>query len=131
MSIKTAALAVLSVLLATGGQLLLRAGMEKVGYIGAPQISRPFKLLTTVATNLQVLIGLSLFVASAVAWLIVLSRASLSVAYPFAGMTYVFTALFSKFVLHEKVTSLRWFGILLVLTGIVMVGRSAPPEIPH
>ncbi len=129
MTIKTAALAILSVVLATGGQLLLRAGMEKVGYIGAPQISRPFKLLITVATNIQVVIGLSLFVASAVAWLVVLSRASLSVAYPFAGMTYVFTALFSKFILHEKVPSIRWFGILMVLTGILIVGRSAPPEI--
>jgi len=129
MSIKTAALAILSVVLATGGQLLLRAGMEKVGYIGAPQISRPVKLFVTVATNIQVVIGLSLFVASAVSWLIVLSRTSLSVAYPFAGMTYVFTALFSKFALHEKVPSLRWLGILLVLTGIVIVGRSASPEI--
>lgn len=109
--------------------MLLRAGMQKIGYIGAPQLSRPFKLLVSVATNIQVVIGLGLFVASAAAWLIVLSRASLSVAYPFAGMAYVFTALFSKFALHEKVPSLRWLGIALVLTGILIVGRSAGPEI--
>ncbi|HVE75753.1 MAG TPA: EamA family transporter [Actinomycetota bacterium] len=124
MFLKTAALALFSVFLATAGQLLLRNGMEKVGYIGSGELGRPVKLLAEVATTPQVVLGLGLFGASAVSWLIVLSRAPLSLAYPFAGLTYILTALFSRFVLKEQVSWVRWLGIFLILTGILIVGRS-------
>lgn len=127
MLLKTSALAIFSVLMAAGGQLLLRDGMQRVGYVGAPQLSKPLQLIFHIAKTPQVLVGLTLFVISAASWLIVLSRAPLSFAYPFAGLTYVVTALFGKYVLGEPVPGLRWLGIVLIITGIVMVGRTAPP----
>ena len=48
-----------------------------------------------------------LFVLSAAVWLIVLSRASLSYAYPFVSLTYALILLFDRFVLNESVPSLR------------------------
>lgn len=125
MFLKTALLALLSVFLATAGQLLLRNGMEKVGYIGSTEIRKPVRLALEVATTPEVIIGLALFGASAASWLIVLSRAPLSVAYPFAGLTYILTAVFSRFVLKETVPWTRWMGIFLILAGILIVGRSA------
>ena len=43
-----------------------------------------------------------LFGFSAIVWLVVLSRASLSFAYPFAALTYVMILLFDHFVLDEN-----------------------------
>ncbi len=125
--LKTASLAVLGVLVATGGQLLLRAGMERVGYIGANRVARPVTLAIQVASEPRVVIGLVLFVISAGMWLIVLSRIPLSLAYPFAGLTYVFVTVFSKFFLNENVPAIRWLGLVLIVSGIFLVGRSAPP----
>ncbi|MBW3589240.1 MAG: EamA family transporter [Actinobacteria bacterium] len=125
--LRTASLAILGVMVATGGQLLLRAGMERVGYIGARQVAKPMKLAIQVASEPRVLIGLVLFVISAGVWLIVLSRIPLSLAYPFAGLTYVFVTVFSKFVLNEEVPGIRWLGLALIVGGIFLVGRSAPP----
>lgn len=125
---KTSALALLSVVIATGGQLLLKAGMDKVGYIGASRLGRPVSLLASVAKTPQVILGLTLFGLSAATWLLVLSRVPLSFAYPFAGLTYILTSLFAKFVLHEKVPNLRWAGIALIIAGIVTVGMTSPPE---
>ena len=42
-----------------------------------------------------------IFALSAVVWLLVLSRASLSFAYPFVSLTYVLILLVDRFVLHE------------------------------
>ncbi len=125
--IKTATLAIIGVMIATGGQLLLRAGMERVGYIGANRVARPLTLALQVASEPRVVIGLVLFGISAAMWLIVLSRIPLSLAYPFAGLTYVFVTVFSKFVLNEEVPGIRWLGLALIVGGIVLVGRSAPP----
>ena len=55
--------------------------------------------------------GLLLFGVSALVWLVVLSRASLSFAYPFASLTYVLILLFDHFVLDEQVPPLRWGGV--------------------
>lgn len=127
---KIAPLAILSVFLATGGQILLKSGMDRVGYVRVDQMRQPLQLAATVLKTPQVVIGLGLFVLSAVSWLLVLSRVPLSVAYPFVGLTYVLTTLFSKFVLKESVPSLRWVGVGLILVGIMLVGRTAPETIP-
>lgn len=128
MGIKTTILALFSVVLATAGQLTLKTGMTRVGYIGTERMGKPIKLLLQVATTWQVLLGLTLFVVSAGFWILVLSRVPLSFAYPFAGLTYLLIALFGKFVLGEHVPGLRWFGIALIIAGILVVGKTAPPE---
>jgi drug/metabolite transporter (DMT)-like permease len=128
MGIKTTILALFSVVLATAGQLTLKTGMTRVGYIGTERLGKPLKLLLQVATTWQVLVGLTLFFVSAGFWILVLSRVPLSFAYPFAGLTYLLIALFGKFVLGEHVPGLRWFGIALIIAGILVVGKTAPPE---
>jgi drug/metabolite transporter (DMT)-like permease len=54
--------------------------------------------------------GLTLFGLSALVWLVLLSRASLSFAYPFAALTYVIILLVDHLVLDEPVPALRWDG---------------------
>lgn len=126
--IKTSVVAVFSVLLATGGQLLLRSGMVKVGYISTARLKEPTRLVLATITTPEVLMGLCLFGLSAAAWLVVLSRIPLSIAYPFAGLTYVFTSLVARYVLHEPVPPLRWLGVMLVVAGIVFIGFSAADD---
>jgi len=126
--LKIAPLAILSVFLATAGQLFLKSGMENVGYVGGDQLRHPGQLLMTLLKTPQVVIGLGLFVISAGSWLLVLSRVPLSVAYPFVGLTYVLTSLFSKFALKENVPPLRWLGIALILLGIVFVGQTTSDQ---
>ena len=58
--------------------------------------------------------GLLLFGISAIVWLVVLSRASLSFAYPFASLTYVLILLFDQFVLKDEVPALRWGGVAFI-----------------
>jgi drug/metabolite transporter (DMT)-like permease len=77
-----------------------------------------------ILTNLSVLGGLAIFGLSAVVWLLVLSRASLSFAYPFASLTYVLILLADRFVLHEEIPFLRWVGVAAIVTGIILVAQT-------
>ncbi len=56
--------------------------------------------------------------------MVVLSRTSLSFAYPFAALTYVLILLFDRLVLSEPVSGLRWGGVLLIITGLVLISRT-------
>ncbi|MEA2613876.1 MAG: hypothetical protein QOI52_1835 [Chloroflexota bacterium] len=66
-----------------------------------------------------------MFGISAIVWLFALSRVDLSFAYPFAALGYVIIVLASLTVLHESVPPLRWAGVALIITGIILVARTA------
>jgi drug/metabolite transporter (DMT)-like permease len=119
------ALIVLSVGIAAVAQLTLKAGMNHVNESLAP---REFALNGESAKALVVQplvwLGLVLFGLSAIVWLVVLSRASLSFAYPFASITYVLILVFDHFVLDEPVPALRWGGVAAIALGIFLVSRT-------
>ncbi len=118
-------LILLSVCLAALAQLTLKHGMNQVtADNGGTAIALNAASLKAMVTNLSVVGGLAIFGLSAVIWLLVLSRASLSFAYPFASLSYLFIVLAARFVLHEHIPPLRWAGVALIMTGIVLVAQT-------
>jgi len=117
------ALILVSVTLAAVAQLTLKHGMNQVkARSGVLHLTG--ESLRTVATTPAVWLGLVLFGLSAVVWLGVLSRTSLSFAYPFAALTYVLILLFDKLALHDSVPPLRWAGVAFIAAGIFLISRT-------
>ena len=119
------AMILVSVGLAAVAQLMLKTGMNHVNDELAPAtFGFDGASLRTVAVQPYVWAGLALFGASALVWLVVLSRASLSFAYPFAALTYVLILLFDAVVLDETVPPLRWAGVGFIAVGIFLISRT-------
>jgi drug/metabolite transporter (DMT)-like permease len=117
------ALILVSVVLAAVAQLTLKYGMNHVhAATGVVQLSA--RSLRSIASTPAVWIGLALFALSASIWLAVLSRASLSFAYPFVSLTYVLILVFDRFILHQPVSGLRWAGVALIVGGIALVAQT-------
>lgn len=117
----------LSVGLAAVAQLALKQGMNGVNDRLAPAtFSLNGASLRALLVQPYVWGGLALFGLSAIVWLVVLSRASLSFAYPFAALTYVLILLFDHFVLDDPVPALRWGGVAFIAAGIFLVSRTPP-----
>lgn len=116
----TIAILLTSIALATAGQLLLKAGMNRIG--AELSLSDLGPLIAGAVTTWQVLAGLTAFGLSAVFWLLTLSRVPLSTAYPMVSLSYVLILLFSTIVLDERPGPLVWAGALLIMTGITFVG---------
>jgi multidrug transporter EmrE-like cation transporter len=119
------ALILLSVTLAAVAQLTLKHGMNGVNDQLAPaRFGVDLRSLRVLIATPAIYAGLFLFGLSALVWLVVLSRASLSFAYPFAALTYVLILLFDLFILDETVPPLRWAGVALIVAGIFLVSRT-------
>jgi drug/metabolite transporter (DMT)-like permease len=117
------ALILFSVALAAVAQLTLKHGVDQVtASSGTLQLSSDS--LRDVLTTPTVWAGLFLFGLSAVVWLAVLSRTSLSFAYPFASLTYVLILLADRFVLDQDVPGLRYAGVAFIIVGIVLVAQT-------
>jgi drug/metabolite transporter (DMT)-like permease len=112
-----------SVLGSAVGQLLLKKGMNSIG-----PVTLGIKLLPSVlwqmATNLNVFIGLAIYLVGTVFWLAALSRVDLSFAYPFASFNYVIMLVASWMMFDEKITLSRLLGTIVIGIGVVLISRN-------
>ncbi|MBT3721194.1 EamA family transporter [archaeon] len=73
--------------------------------------------------NLEVIFGLVLFGSSTIFYLLALPYGELSVVYPLSSLSYIFISIVSMWYLDEKMTKLKWTGIVLIMIGSFLVVR--------
>jgi drug/metabolite transporter (DMT)-like permease len=61
-----------------------------------------------------------LYVVSTILWLAALSKTTLSFAYPFTALTFILVMLSSRVIFLESIPTLRYFGIVLIVLGILL-----------
>jgi len=65
--------------------------------------------------------GLLIYVLEFVVWFAALSLAPLSLAFPFAALSYCGVVIASRYVLHERVSARRWFGTVVIAAGVALI----------
>ncbi|WP_287153736.1 EamA family transporter [Candidatus Solincola tengchongensis] len=115
----------ISVALAISGQICLRRGMaevkERTGMNAGQLMRKPATFIREIATTWMVILGLVLFVASALFWLIVLTDVPLGVAYPFVSLTYIVVMLYDRFFEGREIIALNWLGVAAIVLGIILI----------
>lgn len=116
-------LVLISVLLSAASQTMLKIGMSSPP-IQAAMTSRDsvLQLSILVASSPWVVIGLALFGASAITWLLVLGSIDLSSAYPFVALGIALTTASSYFLLGEAIGVQKLTGVLVIVLGVLLVG---------
>ncbi len=122
----TIGLILASVTLAAVAQVTLKAGMNHVTDANGGQLAIDGDSLKQIAQQVLVWAGLAIFAVSAVLWLFALSRANLSFAYPFAALGYVIIVIASILFLDEHVQPITWVGVVLIISGIVLIAQGSP-----
>lgn len=108
-------------ILATG-QTFIKHGMDTVEDVKVTSPASILRFIKYCLTRREILSGLALNTTSLAIWLIILSFADLSLAYPFDSLQYIVIAFFAMIFLKEEVRGLRWVGILLIVVGVTVVG---------
>jgi multidrug transporter EmrE-like cation transporter len=82
--------------------------------------------LTSIQTLLNgyVLGGLLFSLVSIVSWLLALSKLSLGQAYPFMSLSFPLVLVFSMYLFGEQISMLRWIGIALIVSGLIVMRNS-------
>ncbi len=123
MTLASLGLVLFAVVAAACGQLMLKTGMQHATTRAHDSGS---SLVMAAALTWWVWAGLAVFAISAIAWLGVLARVPLSIAYPFNALGYIAILTASIVILHERATLLTWGGSILVVAGLVIVVLSRP-----
>jgi len=112
---------IIAISLGAFGQIALKYGMRgfELGELGPKMALRVVRAVFTP----HVFLGLALYAISSCFWLVVLNKWNLSYAYPMIAISYVGVVFLSRLFFHDRVASLQWVGIMLMVGGLVLVAH--------
>jgi transporter family protein len=112
---RTQLLVLIAIVTQVAGNVFMSHGMRRAGAIIS---ASPFDYIR--ALNPWTLAGICALAVWMVTDLALLSRADLSFVLPVIATSYVLIAIVGHFALHERVSGLRWLGIVLISLGVLL-----------
>jgi len=129
---KTLVMVLAMVVCANAGDLLLKRGMSTIGAVEftATGLAHAFKLTVT---NPTIWLGILFLLGFMICYMTVLSWADYSYVMPAGAFGYAILTFLAVIFLHESVSPRRWFGVILICIGVLLVGQTKPrtTEIPE
>ena len=110
------------VIIGTAGQLLLKLGMNAIGTFNF-SFSNIGPIGLSLITSPYVILGTACYALSLIVWLMVLSRADVSYAYPLLSLGYVITAIAAYFLFGEMLSVMRIVGIVFIILGVFLITK--------
>jgi len=92
--------------------------------LGSIYIKKSTKIKISVSSlfrNMDFIKGGLLYILGTVLFIPALKYGELSVLYPFVALSYIWAVLFSIRFLKERMNSLKWIGVFLILIGVLFI----------
>jgi uncharacterized membrane protein len=123
--VKTLAVVLVMVVCANLGDLMLKRGMLQIGAVQISGNGVWHALLSTIG-NGTIWLGILFLLAFTFSYMTAVSWADYSYVMPAGAFGYAIQTMLAVVVLHEAVTTQRWIGVVLIVTGVLLVGQTRP-----
>ena len=118
---KTLFMVSLMVVSANLGDLMLKRGMVQIGSVEM-SLSGLWRALISTAHNGTIWLGILFLIGFTLFYMTVVSWADYSYVMPAGACGYAVQTLLAVVILHEAVSGRRWFGVVLIVMGVLLVG---------
>lgn len=115
---------IISILLSSAAQLLLKYGASSPSLQKAIYSHSILNLLHAIMFTPQIIFGLACFGLSLILWIVILSRTEVSFAYPFVALGICLTIVAGWFFFNETLSVMRLIGVAIVVAGVITVANS-------
>jgi len=113
------------------GVVLIARGQKQLKPLENVSVASVSRLVREAVTCGSLMLGVALEAVFFGCLLFLLSRADVSFVWPLSGLSFAFTTLAARFLLHEQVSLLRWMGVALIVAGAMVIAytekRKSPP----
>jgi drug/metabolite transporter (DMT)-like permease len=106
------------------GVVCLKKGLTQIGEVKQVSVTEIARVVKAGALNPMVLLGVLFEALFFVCLLILLARADVSLIWPLTALSFVMTTIAAMLVLHEKVSGLRWAGVVFIMIGAALISYS-------
>lgn len=133
---KLLSILIIALVLEAVGVVLLSKGLRQIGNVERVSTAELVRVARQGFTNANFLLGVFFEALFFAGLLFLLSRSDVSFVWPLTSLGFVLTTLAAHFVLHERVSALRWCGVCLIMLGAAVVSwtehqksvsRATPP----
>ena len=118
MLLKLLPLSMIQCMLLSGGQVLMKFGLIKAG-----DFSWTWQYFCRLFINWQFICCGICYGAGSIMWMYIIKNFPFSMAYPMVSLSYVIGMFAAIIFFHELIPLKRWIGILLILTGSILIAK--------
>jgi drug/metabolite transporter (DMT)-like permease len=115
--ILTIILIVITTIIGSFGSLFLKKGSANFHL----HFHKGLGIIIDIIKNYFIIIGIILYLISAMFFLYLLRTEELSMLYPMTSLSYVFVTILSYYILKEKINFYKTLGIVSIIFGVVLV----------
>jgi len=106
------------------GVVLLKKGMGRIGDMQKVSVPEVARVVKAGVTSPYIIGGVFFEALFFVVLLILMSRSDISLLWPLTGLSFVFATFAAMIFLGEKVSSMRWAGVVLIVAGAILISYS-------
>jgi drug/metabolite transporter (DMT)-like permease len=106
------------------GVVLLKKGMMHIGDMNGITAGEILRVCKAGATNPQILLGMFFEALFFGCLLILMSKSDISFLWPLTGLSFVFATFAAIWFLNERVSAVRWIGVVLIVIGAAFISYS-------
>ncbi|MDR1818053.1 MAG: EamA family transporter [Puniceicoccales bacterium] len=117
-------LILLSVVLNSSAQLLIKYAMSSPGGVGrtSPTVASLGEKLPKMLASPPLYGAVAAYGLSFLLWTMVLSRVPVSTAFPFLSLSFILVSIAGWFLFDERMSTVSAAGIALIVLGIILLG---------
>ena len=106
------------------GVVLLKKGITQVGEVKQVCVAEIIRVVKAGVTNPSILLGVFFEALFFVCLLVLLAESDVSFLWPLTALSFVMTTLAALIFLGEKVSSVRWAGVIFIVIGAALISYS-------
>lgn len=119
----------------SAGVVLLKKGIGQIGDLQRISVSEVTRVVRAGVTSPAILSGVFFEALFFGCLLVLMSKSDISFLWPLTGLSFVFATFAAMIFLQEKVSALRWAGVVLIMIGAGLISYSehakpTPPTAP-
>jgi drug/metabolite transporter (DMT)-like permease len=108
----------------SAGVVSLKLGITQIGDMKQVSVAELIRVVKAGATNVNVLLGVFCEAVFFASLLILMAKSDISFLWPLTGLSFVFATFAAIWFLHERVSSVRWAGVVLIMIGAALISYS-------
>jgi drug/metabolite transporter (DMT)-like permease len=108
----------------SAGVVLLKQGIVQIGGFQQLTVSEIARVVAAAATHPRILLGMLFEALFFFGLLFLMSETDISVLWPLTALSFVFATFAAILFLHERVSSVRWIGVIFIMIGAAFISYS-------
>jgi drug/metabolite transporter (DMT)-like permease len=114
------------------GVVLLKKGMNRIGEVKTVSAGEIARVVKAGLVSPQILLGVLFEALFFICLLALMSKSDISFLWPLTGLSFVFATLAAVLFLDERVSAVRWAGVVFIMFGAALISysehsKSKPP----